>query len=149
MIKKVFVAATRQNDGKTMLSLGLYSVIRGRFKRISYMKPVGQHYHVIDGNKIDKDALLIHEVFNPGDALSDMSPIAIPKGFTASYIGHPHKKQLQSVLESAYKNLSKDKEFLLFEGTGHAGVGSTFDWSNASVAKLMGSKVILVTQGGI
>jgi len=38
---------------------------------------------------------------------------------------------------------------ILYEGTGHAGVGSVFDASNADTAKLLGSKVILVTVGGI
>jgi hypothetical protein len=35
------------------------------------------------------------------------------------------------------------------EGSGHAGVGSVFDLSNASVARILGSKAILVTRGGI
>ena len=38
---------------------------------------------------------------------------------------------------------------MLIEGTGHAGVGSVFDLSNADVAKELGSKVILVALGGI
>ena len=42
-----------------------------------------------------------------------------------------------------------EKDFVIVEGTGHAGVGSVFDLSNARVAKLLGSKVILVTGGGI
>jgi len=37
----------------------------------------------------------------------------------------------------------------LIEGTGHAGVGSVFDLSNARVAKLLDAKVILVCPGGI
>jgi hypothetical protein len=38
---------------------------------------------------------------------------------------------------------------VIIEGTGHAGVGSVFDHSNARVAKLLNSKVILVSSGGI
>ena len=38
---------------------------------------------------------------------------------------------------------------MLCEGSGHAGVGSVFDLSNAQVAKILGAKVILVSQGGI
>ena len=41
------------------------------------------------------------------------------------------------------------KGFVLCEGSGHAGVGSVFDLSNAQVAKTLGCKVIIVTQGGI
>ena len=35
------------------------------------------------------------------------------------------------------------------KAAGHAGVGSVFDLSNAQVAKILGAKVIIVTQGGI
>jgi BioD-like phosphotransacetylase family protein len=38
---------------------------------------------------------------------------------------------------------------VIIEGTGHAGVGSVIDKSNADVAKLLHSKVILVGKGGI
>jgi BioD-like phosphotransacetylase family protein len=38
---------------------------------------------------------------------------------------------------------------VLCEGSGHAGVGSVFDLSNAQVAKILGCKVIIVTRGGI
>ena len=38
---------------------------------------------------------------------------------------------------------------MLCEGSGHAGVGSVFDLSNAQVAKVLGAKVVIVTRGGI
>jgi hypothetical protein len=38
---------------------------------------------------------------------------------------------------------------MVIEGTGHAGVGSVIDLSNADVAKLLHSSVVLVTCGGI
>ena len=38
---------------------------------------------------------------------------------------------------------------MLCEGSGHAGVGSVFDLSNAQVAKTLGCKVIIISQGGI
>ena len=38
---------------------------------------------------------------------------------------------------------------MLIEGTGHAGVGAVIDLSNASVAKLLGAKVLILSVGGI
>ena len=38
---------------------------------------------------------------------------------------------------------------IIYEGTGHAGVGSCFGLSNARVAHLLGAKVVIVTAGGI
>ncbi|RAP33824.1 hypothetical protein DID75_00875 [Candidatus Marinamargulisbacteria bacterium SCGC AG-410-N11] len=148
-MKQVFVAATRQNDGKTMVSLGLFQALKNRFSSISYMKPVGQQYKEINNDKIDKDVILFQQVYDLSESLVDMSPIAIPKGFTQEYIESGSKSVLQKKILRAHSKLTKNKDFLLVEGTGHAGVGSVFDLSNADVAKLIGSKVILVSLGGI
>jgi len=147
-MKKVFVAATRQNDGKTMNSLGLFHSMLQRFPKGAYMKPVGQQYRVIDGKKIDKDAVLFYQTFKLKDPLQAMSPIAVPKGFTENYIQNP-EQGLGEKIRGAYDALSQGKEFVLFEGTGHAGVGSVFDLSNAKVAKILDTKVIIVSVGGI
>ncbi|NDC82344.1 hypothetical protein EB093_01580 [bacterium] len=148
-MKKVFIAATRQNDGKTMVSLGLFNAFRKRFQDIAYMKPVGQQYRIVDGKKIDKDAVLFSNVYGLTDEPLDMSPIAVSKGFTENYIKQPNRQGLVDQITAAYNRLSEHKDFMLFEGTGHAGVGSVFEMSNAHVAQLVGSKVILVSLGGI
>ena len=145
----IYIAATRQNDGKTVVSLGLLSALRKRVKNIAYMKPVGQQYRVIDGKKIDKDAILMDKIFNFNEKLPDMSPIAIPKGFTENYILRGKRINLENKIKRAYNNLAKNNDFILIEGTGHAGVGSVFDMSNADVAKILKVKVIIVSCGGI
>ncbi len=148
-MKNVFVAATRQNDGKTMVSLGMLNAFQKRYSRVAYIKPVGQQYQLIDGEKIDKDAVLIHSTYNLSDNLSDMSPIAIPRGFTQSYIEQGKRRELIEKVRNAYESISYGKKFVLIEGTGHAGVGSVFDMCNADVARLLGAKVIIVSLGGI
>ncbi|MBT5855368.1 AAA family ATPase [bacterium] len=148
-MKKVFVAATRQNDGKTMVSLGLFANLRKRLNSISYMKPVGQQYLLVDGEKIDKDAVLFRDAFQLKDPMKQMSPIAVPKGFTQEYVTEPRPGALSDKIKLANNSLSDGSEFMLYEGTGHAGVGSVIDVSNADVAKLLGSKVIIVSIGGI
>jgi hypothetical protein len=146
---KIYVAATRQNDGKTIVSLGLLRAFQKQGKKIGYMKPVGQQYQLIDGEKIDKDVVLMSEIFGLKDRLSSMSPIAIPSGFTENYILRGNKDDLIKKVKEGYLEVSRDKEFFLIEGTGHAGVGSVFDMSNSDVAKLLGAKVIIVSLGGI
>lgn len=147
--KRVYIAATRQNDGKTIVSVGLFAALRKRYKKIGYIKPVGQHYLVVDGNKIDKDAVLINQVYKPAGKLQDMSPIAVPKGFTEAYIKHGNKDKLANRIKHSFSNIQKLNDFVLIEGTGHAGVGSVFDTSNSDVASLLHSKVIIVSKGGI
>ncbi len=149
MTKKIFIAATRQNDGKTSVSLGLLHAFQKRFSKIAYMKPVGQQFKWIEGEKIDKDAVLFKHVYGLEDPLSLMSPVAVPPGFTENYIENPNREELSEKISSAFEQLSIGKDLVVVEGTGHGGVGSVFDLSNADVAHLLGTKVILVTLGGI
>ena len=76
MTQNVFIAATRQNDGKTMSSLGLISALKNRFGKVGFMKPVGQRYIEVDGHKIDEDSVLVEKVCGLDCRLADMSPIA-------------------------------------------------------------------------
>ncbi len=147
--KRLFVAATRQNDGKTMVSLGLYHAFQKHFKTMSYIKPVGQQYRIINGQKIDKDAALFSEVYGITDDLQDLSPVAVPSGFTSQYIENPDPASIHQRILDSFNRLSIDKEFILIEGTGHAGVGSVFDTSNGRVASLLNAQVVLVSPGGI
>ena len=146
---KVYVAATRQNDGKTIVSLGLVSAFLKRGRKVGYIKPVGQHYIEVDGHRIDEDAILFKEAYNIPGELSDMSPVAVPRGFTENYIGNPNRDELAQEITGAYSRVSEGMDFVLIEGTGHAGVGSVFDMSNADVASMLGAKVIVVSSGGI
>ncbi len=149
MPKRIFIAATRQNDGKTTLSLGLMAILKKRFRRIGFIKPIGQRYLVEQGYNIDEDSYLIEEIFGIKANLKDMSPIAIEKGFTQRYIKNPNKKPLEKQVKDSFKKIAQDSDIVVIEGTGHAGVGSVFDMSNAHVAKMLGAKVVIISEAGI
>ncbi len=149
MSKRLFIAATRQNDGKTTTCLGLVRNFKKRFKRIGFIKPVGQRYLIKKGHKVDEDSVLMERVCHIDCNLKDMSPIAIEKGFTERYIRKPIKEKLAEQIKASFNRVSKNRSLVVIEGTGHAGVGSCFDWCNGAVAKLLNSKVLLVSSGGI
>ena len=149
MTMKVYIGATRQNDGKTITCLGLLAALKKRLDHIGYIKPVGQRFVEIDGHKIDEDALLVKEVYQLGDQLTDMSPIAIPRHFTENYIDHPEREPLVKAVQQSFARLAVGKDAVVIEGTGHAGVGSVFDMSNGDVAALLGCKAVIVSSGGI
>ena len=146
---KVYVGATRQNEGKTIVCLGLLHAFKKRLGKVGYIKPVGQQFSIIDGEKVDKDAVLMKSVYKLEEKLKDMSPIAVPKGFTENYILQGNKEELKKQVIESYNRISEDKDISVIEGTGHAGVGSVFDMSNAEVAKILEAPVILVSCGGI
>ena len=49
---RVFIAATRQNDGKTTTSLGLIAALQQHFPRVGFIKPVGQRFVEVEGHKV-------------------------------------------------------------------------------------------------
>src|SRR3954463_3961967 len=146
---RVFIAATRQNDGKTTTSLGLLAAMQMCYPRIGYIKPVGQRFVEIEEQKIDEDTVLMDRVFRLNCPLVDMSPIAVEPDFTRKYLQAANNEALVKKIQKAFDRVSWEKDFVLCEGSGHAGVGSVFDLSNAQVAKILGAKVIIITQGGI
>ena len=146
---RVFIAATRQNDGKTTTSLGLIAALQKHFPRIGYIKPVGQRFVEIEEQKIDEDTVLMDAVYRMNCPLVDMSPIAVEPDFTRKYLQSANNEALVKKIQKAFDRVAWEKDFVLCEGSGHAGVGSVFDLSNAQVAKILGAKVIIVTQGGI
>src|SRR5690242_15723685 len=146
---RVFIAATRQNDGKTTASLGLLAAMQKFYPRIGYIKPVGQRFVEIEEQKIDEDTVLMDHVYRLNCPLLDMSPIAVEPDFTRKYLQSSNNEALVKKIQKAFDRVAWEKDFVLCEGSGHAGVGSVFDLSNAQVAKILGAKVIIVTQGGI
>ena len=83
---RVFIAATRQNDGKTTTSLGLIAALQQHFPRVGYIKPVGQRFVEIEEQKIDEDTVLMDAVYRLNCPLVDMSPIAVEPDFTRKYL---------------------------------------------------------------
>jgi hypothetical protein len=83
---RIFVAATQQNDGKTTTALGLFSALSRRLGRIGFIKPVGQRFVEVEGQRIDEDTVLIDQTFSVKTPLEAMSPIAVEPDFTRRYI---------------------------------------------------------------
>ncbi|TVR53773.1 MAG: hypothetical protein EA425_03075 [Puniceicoccaceae bacterium] len=149
--RRIFVAATRMNEGKTTTCLGLFAAMRSLSSRIGFIKPVGQRFIEIDGILVDEDSFLLDKIYDVQVPLESMSPIAVDGTFTRRYLNNPERARnaLIDKICRAFDRVSWEKDFTIIEGTGHAGVGSVFELSNARVARILGAKVIIVSQGGI
>jgi dethiobiotin synthetase len=146
---RIFIAATEQNTGKTTTSIGLYAALRQNFSRIGFIKPVGQRFVEFEGKNVDEDSVLIRETFGTQVPIEDMSPIAVEPKFTRRYINGANSDSLVRRIQQSFDRAAWEQDFAIIEGPGHAGVGSVFDLSTARVARIVQSKVILVTPAGI
>jgi BioD-like phosphotransacetylase family protein len=154
--RPIYVAATRQNVGKTSVSLALMSGLIKRFDKVGFMKPVGQVSLTVTDNDeknyvVDKDAALIKQHFQLHHiAYSDTSPVLIPPGYTKDYLdGKITNEHQMAQIQRAFERVQASSAIVLCEGTGHCAVGSIVQASNASVANLLGARMVLVANGGI
>jgi uncharacterized protein len=148
-VRHVYLAATGQNRGKTTVSLGVMDGFQRRGLSTGFMKPVGQRTVIEDGVPADEDAVLMKTVFELHEPLDQMSPIHIPRGFTQAYIDGKVVEDLPATIRAAHAQFARDREILLIEGTGHAGVGAVIGLSNAVVAAMLGSPAVIVSEGGV
>ncbi|MFW6457454.1 MAG: AAA family ATPase, partial [Planctomycetota bacterium] len=148
-MKKIYVAATRQHDGKTTVSIGLFSAIRERGLSACFIKPVGQNYLLEDGVKVDEDAVVFKHALSADGDIAMLSPVTIPRGFTEEYIFNRRPDKIRSSICEAFDSVGRNKDVAIIEGTGHAGVGSVIDASNAEVASMLGAHALIVAGGGI
>ena len=147
--RQIYIAATGQHKGKTTCTLGVVAGLKNLGYDVGFCKPVGQQHLNINGKVIDKDAVLFGDVLDFKVEQNLHSPIVTPSGFTAEYLESPTEFDLASRVKHAQQELLKQHEVVVYEGTGHPGVGSVIGLSNAKVASLLGAKVFLVVEGGI
>ena len=151
MARKVFVAATGQNSGKTTTSLSLMYMARKKYRKVGFIKPLGpKPITRADGTVVDKDAALMAEVFGLEDDLGLMSPVVLMPGDTQKLLdGEISAAALEQKMMAAIAELERKNDFLIIEGAGHTGVGSIIGLSNARVARLSEAPVVMVTGGGV
>lgn len=149
--RRLYVAATNQNDGKTTCSLGFVKGFGKLSKSVGFMKPIGQRYIRVGDRTINEDVLLVHQACGIDCPLKDMNPVAVTSQFTREFIENPSKiyPLLEQRIKDSYEVAAKDNDLVVVEGSGHAGVGSVFNLSNARVARLLDAKAVIITLGGI
>lgn len=148
-MRHIYVAATSQHVGKTTSTLGLVANLLEQGFNTGYCKPVGQKSIVVNGIQADKDAVLFSEVIGFEIDPNIHSPVIIGRGVTKEYIEDPARFDFEARLLHARDVLESRYDVVVHEGTGHTGVGSVVDLSNARVAHLLGAEVIMVVEGGI
>lgn len=148
-MKPLYVAATGQHVGKTTSTLGLVTNILEHGLNVGYCKPVGQQHLYVEGQMIDKDVTLFSQMLGFKINGKIHSPVIIARGVTKKYIENPSQFRFEEKIIHAAKELNKQHEIVVYEGTGHPGVGSVTDVSNADVARLLGANVLMVVEGGI
>ncbi len=148
-MKNIYVAATGQHVGKTTSTLGIIANLQAQGFKTGYCKPVGQKFLTVNNALVDKDAVLFAKVIGFEMCPEIHSPVILARGVTKEFIEDPSQFDFTPNIIKASEALEKQYDIVVYEGTGHPGVGSVVNLSNAQVAKMLGSGVILIVEGGI
>lgn len=150
MARKIFIAATGMNSGKTTTSLSLMHMALRKYKNVGFIKPIGPKPVEFRGQVADKDAVLMARYFGQEDDLRLMSPFVLKNGDTRRVMdGELSREQIREQVFEAIRELDEKNDFLIIEGAGHTGVGTLLGCNNAHIAKATGATVLLVTGGGL
>lgn len=150
MARKLFIAATGQNSGKTTTSLSLVHLARKKYGRVGFIKPLGPKPIPYGSLVVDKDAAVMAEVFGLQEDIGRMSPVVLHPGTTKKVLdGEIPRSRLEERILEAGRILDEKYDFLVIEGSGHSGVGSVIGLSNARIAQLLGAPVMIICGGGV
>ncbi len=150
MCKKIFIAATGQNCGKTTTSLSLLHRALEKYSRIGFIKPFGPKRTNYQGRHVDVDAALIAQVYSMDDRLDLMSPVVLDANTTRRFLdSDADSSVLLAQITEAVRQLEQECDFLIIEGAGHSGVGSVMGLNNAQLACHLEAPVLIVSGAGI
>lgn len=150
MARKIFIAATAQNSGKTTTSMSLMHMARKKYGRVGFIKPIGPKPAEYNGLIADKDAIVMARVFGLEDDLPLMSPFVLGRGDTRRVLeGSIPRELIRRRILDAIAELDAKNDFLIIEGAGHSGVGSVLGFGNAKIAAATKTPVLMVVGGGL
>ncbi|PWB22042.1 phosphate acetyltransferase [Flavobacterium sp. HTF] len=143
MSKAVYIATSDQNSGKSIITLGLMSILIGKTAKVGYFRPIVEDF--VDG-EIDNHIETVLSHFNLDIKFEDA--YAITK---SRLIKKKNKGKIGEVLDliiEKYKRLEERFDFVLVEGTSFTGEGTSIELDlNVLIAKNLGIPTIIIGSG--
>jgi hypothetical protein len=148
--KKIFIAATGQQCGKTTTSIALLHMARKKYHRVGFMKPLGPKPTKFRRRWVDQDAALLSRIYSLEEDIDYMSPVVLQPNSTRQILDRKTSTaNLEAKILQAARELERRCDLLIIEGAGHSGVGSVIGLNNARIARLLEAPILMVTDAGI
>lgn len=143
MNKAVYIATSEHNSGKSIVTLGLMSILIGKTAKVGYFRPIIEDFE--DG-KVDNHIETVISHFGLDIAFDDA--YAITK---SRLIKKKNKGKIGEVIDliiEKYKKLEEQFDFVLVEGTSFSGEGTVIEFDmNVLIAKNLGIPTIIIGSG--
>ena len=139
MSKKLFITATETRSGKSVVSLGIMELLMRAVEKVVFFRPL---INVKPGKK-DNDIRLISSYYKLKLPYRKMYAYTTAQANKLITSGR-HEELLEGIYNK-YKEIEKDCNFVLCEGTDFEGSTSAFEFDiNAEIARNLGCPVLLV-----
>ena len=143
MNKAIYIATSEQNSGKSIITLGLMSMLIGKMAKVGYFRPI-----VEDFEEGGFDNHIETVIGHFGLDIKYEDAFAITK---SKLIKKKNKGKIGDVLDliiEKYKKLEERFDFVLVEGTSFTGEGTVIELDmNVLIAKNLGIPTIIVGSG--
>jgi len=143
MNKAIYIATSEEDSGKSIVTLGLMSMLMSKTAKVGYFRPI------VEDSAEGKQDNHIETVINHfGLDIAYSDSFAIKK---SKLIKKKNKGKLGEVLDliiEKYKQLEDKYDFVLVEGTSFTGEGTAIEMDlNVLIAKNLGIPAIIVGTG--
>jgi phosphate acetyltransferase len=143
MNKAIYIATSEEDSGKSIVTLGLMSMLIGKTAKVGYFRPIVEDF--VDG-ELDNHIDTVINHF--GLDISFHDAYAITK---SKLIKKKNKGKLGEVIDliiEKYKQLEEQFDFVLVEGTSFTGESTVIEMDmNVLIAKNLGIPAIIVGSG--
>lgn len=143
MNKAIYIATSEQNCGKSIISLGLMSLLIGKTAKVGYFRPIIEDF---EEGGLDNHIETILSHFGLDIEFEDAYAITKSK-----LIKKKNKGKIGEVIDliiEKYKRLEERFDFVLVEGTSFMGEGTAIELDiNVLIAKNLGIPTIIVGSG--
>ena len=143
MSKAIYIATSDQNSGKSIVTLGLMSILIGKTAKVGYFRPIVEDF--VDG-ELDNHIETVLSHFNLDIKFEEAYAITKSK-----LIKKKNKGKIGEVLDliiEKYKKLEERFDFVLVEGTSFTGEGTSIELdTNVLIAKNLGIPTIIIGSG--
>ncbi|MDX6183733.1 phosphate acetyltransferase [Flavobacterium sp. Fl-77] len=143
MSKAIYIATSDQNSGKSIITLGLMSILIGKTAKVGYFRPIVEDF--VDG-ELDNHIETVLSHFNLDIKFEEAYAITKSK-----LIKKKNKGKIGEVLDliiEKYKRLEERFDFVLVEGTSFTGEGTSIELDlNVLIAKNLGIPTIIIGSG--
>lgn len=143
MSKAIYIATSEENSGKSIITLGLMSMLIGKTAKVGYFRPIVEDF---EEGKIDVHVETVISHFGLDISIEDTYAITL-----GALIKKKNKGKIGDVIDliiEKYKRLEERYDFVLVEGTSFAGDNTIIEMDiNVLIAKNLGIPSIIVGSG--